>query len=116
MKYEKIFETPILDELFHSRCDGFETEIIKEMRKLRKDTDLYKQLKYSEEFNEFIMSADIDFEIKSEILNKLKEYDKIYLDDLDYWLKQYYKLGFCDGMNLKNEVIMLEVDEDGNIG
>ena len=29
MKYEKIFESSILDEMFYSRSDGFETENIK---------------------------------------------------------------------------------------
>ena len=38
-----------------------------------------------------------------------------YFNDLDYWIKQYYKLGFCDGLHLKDETKLLEEDYDGKV-
>ena len=54
MKYEKIFESSILDEMFYSRSDGFETEIIKIKKISNTDTELYKQAEIEESLTELI--------------------------------------------------------------
>ena len=41
--------------------------------------------------------------------------DIAYFNDLDYWIKQYYKLGFCDGLHLKDETKLFEEDYDGKV-
>ena len=54
MKYEKIFESSILDEMFYSRSDGFETEIIKIKKISKEDTGLYKQAEIEESLTALI--------------------------------------------------------------
>ena len=56
-----------------------------------------------------------DDNIKKQILNLLRKYSNAYFNDLDYWIKQYYKLGFCDGLHLKDETKLLEEDYDGKV-
>lgn len=115
MKYEKIFESSILDEMFYSRSDGFETEIIKIKKISNTDTELYKQAEIEESLTELIKKLVTDDNIKRQILNQLRKYSNAYFTDLDYWIKQYYKLGFCDGLHLKDETKLLEEDYDGKV-
>ena len=115
MKYEKIFESSILDEMFYSRSDGFETEIIKIKKISKEDTGLYKQAEIEESLTALIKKLVTDDNIKKQILNLLRKYSNAYFNDLDYWIKQYYELGFCDGLHLKDETKLLEEDYDGKV-
>jgi len=94
---EDLFNVPILEELYDSRCENFETYIMK-----KSNDSQMKLSKITDNFEEVLKIIPTE---KKKMINDLLE--KSYKDMLDfstYWGKQYYKLGILDGKRLKTEL------------
>jgi len=94
---EDLFNVPILEELYDSRCENFETYIMK-----KSNDSQIKLSKITDNFDEVLKMIPTK---KKKMINDLLE--KAYKDMLDfstYWGKQYYKLGILDGKRLKTEL------------
>ena len=98
---EELFENKVLDDLYDSRSDGFEAIY---MKKHKDKEQLMKSLKVEEELRKELKKAVINKEILSTILEKLDEFEGNVLEEMDFWNRQYYKLGFVDGNNIKVEL------------
>ena len=94
---EDLFNVPILEELYDSRCENFETYIMK-----KSNDSQIKLSKITDNFDEVLKMIPTK---KKKMINDLLE--KAYKDMLDfstYWGKQYYKLGILDGKRLNTEL------------
>lgn len=94
-RLKNLLETPIVEELYNSRCEEYETEKMK-----RKEAGQHYIDNITKSFNK-ILKITKDNEKVS------KELESIYKDLLAYsvfWDKEYYKLGIADGIKLNNEL------------
>lgn len=92
---EEFFKMSLLDELFESRCDGFERKLMK-----RKEAGEEHLDEIMDSFKKILKKVNDDKEISDEL-------DKIYMKILAYstWMnKQYYKFGIIEGCKLYQEL------------
>ena len=104
-KLKKLFQAPLLDELYNSRCEDFETELMK----AKKAGEEYIE-DIGNRFDAILKTIDqkhYDFVSKEqeEIYKQLLSYAEIFG-------KEYYKLGIVDGFVLKHELAENKVKEN----
>lgn len=94
----ELYNSKIMEVLLENRCGEFENVIMKE------DKNSEEALEKIAEKYEKIMKNIIQ-----DKANEVKEeLDMSFEDILDYtyyWIKQYYKLGIADGINIKSELV-----------
>lgn len=102
---EKLFETGALEELYEARTDGFKSKFILMYGKqkiLEKSEEIYNQI--TENIGKYIT----DKHEKEKIIELVIDFEEAILDEMHFWEKQYYILGFCDSYYLKKDIITLE--------
>ena len=104
-KLKKLFQALLLDELYNSRCEDFETELMK----AKKAGEEYIE-DIGNRFDAILKTIDqkhYDFVSKEqeEIYKQLLSYAEIFG-------KEYYKLGLVDGFVLKHELSENKVKEN----
>lgn len=96
------FNEPILNKLFIVRSDEYESIFVDEHNaQLEKNRTNEKQKNL---YNALEKAVGKENEIFTEINHLFNEFDGSYLEEINYWMEKYYKLGFCDAMKLKNEI------------
>lgn len=99
---EELFDKPILEQLFQFRKEYFEQRIYdnnKELKELEQNV-----LSASEKVSEFV-KKEIDDDKKFAKFEKLnREVDLLNLKEIEFWMKQYYKLGLTDFLKIKEEL------------
>ena len=94
-RLKKILETPIVEELYNSRCEEYETENMK-----RKEAGQHYIDNITKSFNKILKITKDNEKVSNEL-------ESIYKDLLAYsvfWDNEYYKLGIADGIKLKEEL------------
>ncbi len=97
----KIFENQILNDLYDVRGDGFECVYFKMYGKPKA---VIKSEECRNEMMNFINETIKDKEIQQQLLDKFNSCRDYSLEEMTLWDRQYYKLGFLDGMYLKNKL------------
>lgn len=97
----EIFENQILNDIYETRGDGLECVYI---RMYGKPEEVLNCEKVEDEFRLLAKQTIKDEEIKKQILYKFNQFQDALLGEMTLWDKQYYKLGFLDGIYLKKEI------------
>ena len=97
---EELFENKILDNLYEIR-EEFITSYKKKYRELE-ETKKAKQAE--DELVNFMKKFIKDENTMKELFEKINKFEGYALDEMCFWHKPYYKLGFIDGMRLKKEI------------
>ena len=97
----EIFENQILNDIYETRGDGLECVYI---RMYGKPEEVLNCEKAEDEFRLLAKQTIKDEEIKKQILDKFNQFQDALLGEMTLWDKQYYKLGFLDGIYLKKEI------------
>ena len=104
-KLKDIFENQILNELYESSRDGFECIYIKtfgEPQEIRETKNA------KEDIEQLIEKIIPDKEKQKELWLKLDKYDGCMSLEMEFWHRQFYKLGVLDKNYLKKEMEELE--------
>lgn len=97
---EKFFNSPILDKIYETRCNEFETKILQK----NKSNDFHESIKIEEQLTNLINKTVKNKKIREAILKKLNEYELSVSNTLDLWNKEYYKLGVIDSEKIMKEI------------
>lgn len=95
---EELFENTILNELYETRRDGFESLFI---QKYGTPKEIEQYDLYYNNLTEEVQNNIKDYEKKRLILEELENFEEYFINKMTFWEKQYYKLGFSDAYNLK---------------
>lgn len=98
---EELFNRPILDQLYDSISDDFETMLLK---KKNLDGKFTESLKVEEELIYLIKKLVKDEEILDQITNKLNKFELAIDNETDLLCKHYYKLGIVDSKKILMEI------------
>lgn len=94
-------ENNLLNIIYETRSRGFENKCFKLYGKPN-------EIRNVEEFENKIISLiekNIkDSKLKTEFLDIFNQYQENILGEMIFWDKEYYKLGFLDGINLQKEL------------
>ena len=104
---EEFFENKVLNDLYETRRDGFEVAYL---NKYGEPEELKRSREAEEELTNLIKNIAVDEETRKEIMSKLNDFEASMLGETCFWNEQYYKFGFADSNNLKEE--LHEVKED----
>lgn len=103
---EDLLKESVLENLFESNKEEFEWYIMKMDKECSENQELTAKLE--EQIRNAIEELISNEEKKKEILNKFKEFDTNMLLATQYWGRNYYKLGFFNGINFKRELKLYE--------
>ena len=98
---EEMFENKLLDDLFEIRGDGLECAIVK---KYGECEDAQKALKAEEKLTKLLKETIQDDNVLIKVLEALNDFEGYRIEEMCFWDKQYYKLGFVDGFYIKKEI------------
>lgn len=97
---EEFFNSPILDKIYETRCEEFESNILQK----NKSNDFHESIKIEEQLTNLINKTVKNKKIREAILKKLNEYELSVSNTLDLWNKEYYKLGVIDSEKIMKEI------------
>lgn len=97
---EDLYENKILDDLYEIR-EGFITSYKKKYGELE---ETKKAEQAEDELVNFMKKFIKDENTMKELFEKINKFEGYALDEMCFWHKLYYKLGFIDGMRLKKEI------------
>ena len=97
---EDLFENKILDDLYKIR-EGFITSYKKKYGELE---ETKKAEQAEDDLINFMKKFIKDENTMKELFEKINKFEGYALDEMCFWHKPYYKLGFIDGMKLKKEI------------
>lgn len=98
---EELPENSVLEDLYHQRADRFQSMYIGIYGKPM-ESNLAEQ-KENELENIIKQFVQNDRE-QEQIFYKLVEYEESMQEEFSFWIKEYYKFGVKDGVNLKREI------------
>lgn len=98
---EELSENSVLEDLYHQRADRFQSMYIGIYGKPM-ETNLAEQ-KENELENIIKQFVQNDSE-QDQIFDKLVEYEESMQEEFSFWIKEYYKFGVRDGVNLEKEI------------
>ncbi len=98
---EELFNRPILDQLYDSICDDFETMLLK---KKNSDGKFTESLKVEEELINLMKKLVKDEEILDKITDKLNKFELAFSNETDLLCKHYYKLGIVNSKKILTEI------------
>lgn len=97
----KEFENKILDDLYELRGEEVEQQYISKYG----DPEEKKKLnKVEEEFVDLIKEVVKDSKDIQSLLDKLDEFEICTMAEMWFWYKEYYKVGFIDGITLREQI------------
>ena len=104
---EDLLKESVLENLFESNKEEFEWYIMKMDKECSENQELTAKLE--EQIRNAIKELISNEEKKKEILNKFKEFDTNMSLATQYWGRNYYKLGFFNGINFSYSHMNLQI-------
>ena len=104
-------KSKILDDLFEIRGEGLIRDYIKRKGKPKSSK---KAEKTEEQLVEFMKKFIKNEKDMKKLFEKINNFESDVLDEMCFWHKPYYKLGFIDGMNLKKEIVEEKIIDNVN--
>lgn len=98
---EELFNRSILDQLYDSISDDFETMLLK---KKNSDGKFTESLKVEEELIYLIKKLVKDEEMLDQTTNKLNKFELAIGNETNLLCKHYYKLGIVDSKKILMEI------------
>ncbi len=98
---EDLFENKILNDLYEIREDGF---FISYKKKYGELEETKKAEQAEDELINFMKKFIKDDNTMKELFEKINKFEGYALEEMCFWHKPYYKLGFIDGIRLKKEI------------
>ena len=102
---EEVIEDCVLDDLFETRTDGFQSMFLKENGKAE---EIIEAEQVENELEDMIRNLIQDEEIRGKILEKLEEFADGKIGESCFLNREYYKFGVRDGVRLRKEVLNKE--------
>lgn len=99
---KNILDEEILDSLYDVRKSNFEMLYAKKHGKELQEKE--KAIKTEYELKELIKKIVVDTKKRESILIKLNDFEDNIVDEIAFWDRQYYKLGFTDAICLKEQI------------
>lgn len=101
IKMKNNFNDGVFNELYDIRSENYELCFSEE---LRNETEKFEASEKREKLKKFIDDLKIEDNSKTKQLNDLlKDFENALFLEMDFWCRNYYKLGFCDANMLKKE-------------
>ena len=100
MKFEELFNKTIFEELFDNQKNDFENYVIRKTQ----SKECYEDARILEEIKGIIEKSNLDIDIKQKISEKFEDYDRAELEEYEFWVRKYFKLGIINGIRLKDEL------------
>ena len=101
----------VLDELYHTRVDDYSYFVHRQLKE-KTEIDHCKVKELLRELDEYTVDKNISKKGRA-ILSKIyDQIDTAWDEEINFWQKKYYKLGFVDGMRLGKEVKEIDKQED----
>lgn len=95
------FKDGVFNELYDIRSEDYELCF---SEKLTKETEKFEVSEKRENLKNFINELKIEDDSKIKQINDLlKDFENALFLEMDFWCRNYYKLGFCDADMLKKE-------------
>lgn len=94
---EDVFDDEVLDDLFETRSDGFQSYFVKHFGE---SEEMKKEKESENKLIDTIKTKVKDEEIQKQIIKLYYEVTDDMVSTECFWMKQYYKLGFADRGNL----------------
>ena len=101
-----LLKESLLDELFKAKKEKFEEVIVKSNAEYKEIVE--NNVKLLNEILNTIENTIKDDKIKEKIKIKIEEYELYSGNEINFWSKEYYKLGIANGINLRKEIERLE--------
>lgn len=98
---KNLFENKIIDDLYKLRAEDFVHSYVKKYGKLEENK---KKEKAEVDLVQFVERFIKDKEDLKILHDKIDKYEVMVLDEISAWYMSYYKLGFKDGIKLKEEL------------
>lgn len=95
-------KSKIFDDLFEIRGQGLIRNYTKQKGKPKSSK---KAEKTEEQLVEFMKKFIKNEKDMKKLFEKINNFESDVLDEMCFWHKPYYKLGFIDGMNFKKEIV-----------
>lgn len=101
IKMKNNFNDGVFNELYDIRSENYELCFSEE---LRNETEKFEVSEKREKLKKFIDDLKIEDNSKTKQINDLlKDFENALFLEMDFWCRNYYKLGFCDANMLKKE-------------
>lgn len=97
-----LLKESLLDELFKAKKEKFEEVIVKSNAEYKEIVE--NNVKLLNEILNAIEDNIKDEKIKETIKIKIEEYELYSGNEINFWSKEYYKLGVANGINLRKEI------------
>ena len=98
---KKLFEEPVLDQMYEFRKDDFEQTVYEENKEI-KDIEL-NILEKAENFIEYLKEVIPNSKNAEKAVDMFENYQLKYVDSMDFWCKTYFKLGMIEREEIKKE-------------
>ena len=99
---EKLFEIPLLDDLYDSRCEELENAYI-DTYGVPNERDKFNEAE--EAFADILNEFSTDRTKEKKLFDSFNEYTRLALHDSEFWRRQNYKQGIGDCICLIRELI-----------
>jgi len=109
MKFSKENSKSIIDEIYDSKRENYEFFIEKQ----RQGKSSYSEFNDELDTIQFYCKSDITKEIRESIKASCEIIDRAVSEELEFWQKKFYKLGFIDGMRMAEDIkVETEFEEE----
>ena len=105
---KKLFEEPILDQMYEFRKDEFEQAIYEENKEI-KDIEL-DILEKADNFIEYLKKIIPVSENIETAVEMFENFQFKHVDSMEFWCKTYFKLGMIEREEIKKEFIKHELE------
>lgn len=96
---KKLFELPVLDQMYEFRKDDFEQTVYEENKEI-KSIEL-GILEKAENFVNYLKEIIPVSEKAEKAIELFENYQLQYVDSIDFWCKTYFKLGMIEREEIK---------------
>lgn len=108
MNLDKEEKTSIIDEIFESKRDDYEFYV----EKANKENPKRRSVEQILDDMENCCHQNIPAKAKRIVRDCYNRLDYAWSENLDFWKKEFYKLGFKDGIRMAEEIKEKNQDEE----
>lgn len=99
---KNILDEEILDSFYNLRKENFEILYAKKYGEEIQEKE--KAIKTEYELKKLIIDFVVDATKREKILLQLNDFEDKIMDEIAFWDRQYYKLGFTDAICLREQI------------
>lgn len=100
MSYNNVKNKSFIDEIYENKREEYERIVDMKNEENRNVSIINELLEKLED----CCKEELPKEVKKEMIKLCDELDRAIGDELDFWQRKFYKLGFINGMKLSEEL------------